>query len=69
MKGQYTAGAVAMQTNGKNDNGSAFFIATGDDSQSLLPQYNLFGYVESGLPVAQQIAKGDAMRTVLVEED
>jgi cyclophilin family peptidyl-prolyl cis-trans isomerase len=69
VKGQYTLGAVAMANSGENSNGSQFFIATADDTQSLQPKYNLFGNVESGMSVAETIAQNDLMTSILVEEE
>jgi cyclophilin family peptidyl-prolyl cis-trans isomerase len=68
VKGSYIAGTVAMANSGPNTNGSQFFIDTGDQSKVFKPLYNLFGYVQSGLDVAQQITQGDAITYVLVYE-
>ena len=68
VKGEYTAGAVAMANSGANTNGSQFFICTVDDSKKLAKSYNLFGYVASGMDVVLKIAKGDVMNTVTVQE-
>jgi len=68
VKGAYTQGCVAMANSGPNTNGSQIFICIANDSQQLQPQYNLFGYVQSGMPVALQIAKGDLMQTVTVAQ-
>jgi peptidyl-prolyl cis-trans isomerase B (cyclophilin B) len=68
VKGPYLPGTVAMANSGPNTNGSQFFIATGDESKVLRPLYNLFGAVESGFNVAQQISQGDAITYVLVYE-
>jgi cyclophilin family peptidyl-prolyl cis-trans isomerase len=65
---QYTTGCVAMANSGTNTNGSQFFICTGDDSQVLAPDYNLFGIVSSGLSVAQSLKKGDLINTATVQE-
>ena len=56
VKGDYTAGCVAMANSGANTNGSQFFICTANDT-SRFPQksYNLFGHVTLGLNIAQQI--------------
>jgi cyclophilin family peptidyl-prolyl cis-trans isomerase len=54
VKGEYTAGCVAMANSGANTNGSQFFICTGNDT-SLPKSYNLFGQVVQGLDVAQKI--------------
>ena len=64
---RYVTGAIAMANSGPNTNGSQFFICTGDDT-SLPLSYNLFGNIESGLNVAQKLAKGDVMQTVTVRQ-
>ncbi len=68
VKGEYTAGAVAMANSGPNTNGSQFFICTVDDSKKLAKSYNLFGYVASGMDVVLKIAVGDVMNSVTVQE-
>ena len=68
VKGQYTAGAVAMANSGANTNGSQFFICTVDDTSKLQKLYNLFGYVNSGMDVVLKIAQGDTMSSVTVQE-
>lgn len=68
VKGEYTAGAVAMANSGANTNGSQFFIVTADQSGKLPKQYNLFGYVQTGMDVVLKIQKGDVMTTVTIEE-
>jgi cyclophilin family peptidyl-prolyl cis-trans isomerase len=68
VKGEYTAGAVAMANSGANTNGSQFFICTVDDSKKLAKSYNLFGYVASGMDVVLKIAQGDTMTSVTVQE-
>ncbi|HLG79049.1 MAG TPA: peptidylprolyl isomerase, partial [Ktedonobacteraceae bacterium] len=56
VKGNYTAGCVAMANSGPNTNGSQFFICTADDSSKLTSKsYNLFGHVTMGLNIAQKI--------------
>lgn len=55
VKGDYTAGCVAMANNGANTNGSQFFICTANDSSKLQKNYNLFGHVTMGLNIAQQV--------------
>jgi cyclophilin family peptidyl-prolyl cis-trans isomerase len=65
---QYVEGAVAMANSGANTNGSQFFICIADDSSQLTPSYNLFGKVESGMPVALKIAQGDLMQSITVRE-
>ena len=64
----YVDGAVAMANSGPNTNGSQFFICIGSQCQSLQPQYNLFGKVESGLDVAQKVQKGDVMSISVAEQ-
>jgi cyclophilin family peptidyl-prolyl cis-trans isomerase len=68
VKGDYTLGAVAMANAGPNTNGSQFFICIDDCRRKLDKAYNLFGYVTSGVELAQQIQPGDVMRTVTIEE-
>jgi cyclophilin family peptidyl-prolyl cis-trans isomerase len=65
---KYIVGALAMANSGANTNGSQFFICIADDSAQLTPSYNLFGQVESGMPVALKIAQGDVMRSITVRE-
>ena len=66
VRGEYTLGAVAMANAGPDTNGSQFFICIDDCRQKLQPLYNLFGYVTSGIEVAQSIQVGDVMRSVSV---
>ena len=68
VKGEYTLGAVAMANAGPDTNGSQFFICIEDCTDKLQPLYNLFGYVTSGIEVAQSIQIGDKMRSVSVTE-
>jgi peptidyl-prolyl cis-trans isomerase B (cyclophilin B) len=68
VKGDYVLGAVAMANAGPNTNGSQFFICIDDCTTKLAPSYNLFGFVTEGMDVALQIAVGDTMDTVTVEE-
>jgi peptidyl-prolyl cis-trans isomerase B (cyclophilin B) len=68
VKGEYTDGAVAMANAGPDTNGSQFFICIDDCRRKLTPNYNLFGYVTSGLDVAKSIAVGDTMKSVTVTE-
>src|SRR5215207_8670422 len=68
VQGDYTLGAVAMANAGPNTNGSQFFICIDDCTRKLEPLYNLFGYVTSGIDVAQQIAVGDKMTKLTVTE-
>jgi cyclophilin family peptidyl-prolyl cis-trans isomerase len=68
VKGEYTLGAVAMANAGPDTNGSQFFICVDDCRRKLQPLYNLFGYVIEGIEVAQAIAVGDTMDSVVVTE-
>ena len=68
VKGEYTAGAVAMANAGPNTNGSQFFICIDDCTKKLAPSYNLFGHVTEGMDVALQMERGDFMQDVTVEE-
>ena len=68
VQGEYTLGAVAMANAGPDTNGSQFFICIDDCRQKLQPLYNLFGYVTSGIEVAQGIQVGDVMRSVSVAD-
>jgi peptidyl-prolyl cis-trans isomerase B (cyclophilin B) len=68
VRGEYTLGAVAMANAGPDTNGSQFFICIDDCRRKLDKLYNLFGYVTSGVEVAQSIAVGDVMRSVTVTE-
>jgi len=68
VKGEYTLGAVAMANAGPNTNGSQFFICIDDCTRKLTKNYNLFGYVTSGIDVAQSTEVGDVMRSVVVTE-
>jgi cyclophilin family peptidyl-prolyl cis-trans isomerase len=68
VRAEYTLGALAMANAGPDTNGSQFFICIDDCTQKLGKQYNLFGYVTSGIEVAQSIAVGDTMDTVTVTE-
>ena len=68
VKGEYTLGAVAMANAGPDTNGSQFFVCIDDCTTKLQPLYNLFGYVTSGIDVAQSIQVGDKMNTVTVTE-
>ena len=68
VQGEYVVGAVAMANSGPNTNGSQFFICIDDCTRKLQPAYNLFGYVTSGIDIAQATTQGDTMKTVAIEE-
>jgi cyclophilin family peptidyl-prolyl cis-trans isomerase len=69
VRGEYTLGAVAMANAGPDTNGSQFFICIDDCRRKLQPLYNLFGYLTSGIEVAQSIAVGDVMTSVTVKQN
>ncbi|SPF44275.1 Peptidyl-prolyl cis-trans isomerase (modular protein) [Candidatus Desulfosporosinus infrequens] len=54
----YAPGIVAMANAGPNTNGSQFFICSGADSENLdkNPNYTIFGQVDSGMDVVNEIA-------------
>jgi cyclophilin family peptidyl-prolyl cis-trans isomerase len=68
VKGEYTLGAVAMANAGPDTNGSQFFICIDDCRAKLQPLYNLFGYVTSGIDVAQSVKVGDTINSATVNE-
>ena len=68
VKGEYRLGCIAMANSGPNTNGSQFFICIADDTAKLEKKYNLFGYVEVGVELAQKIQQGDVMQHVVVQE-
>ena len=68
VRGEYRLGAVAMANAGPDTNGSQFFVCIDDCRNSLQPLYNLFGYVTSGVEVAQTIKVGDTMTSVTVAD-
>jgi cyclophilin family peptidyl-prolyl cis-trans isomerase len=68
VRAEYILGAVAMANAGPNTNGSQFFICIDDCTRKLDKLYNLFGFVTSGIEVAQSIEVGDKMNTVTVTE-
>ncbi|HLG64138.1 MAG TPA: peptidylprolyl isomerase [Ktedonosporobacter sp.] len=69
VKGDYTAGTIAMANSGPNTNGSQFFIDTGNNT-SLPKSYNLFGHVVKGLDIASKIqGPGDDASTKNIKPD
>ena len=66
VKGEYTAGAVAMANAGPNTNGSQFFILKRDTP--LPKQYNLFGRIVSGQDVIDRLQVGDKMDKITITE-
>ena len=70
VKGDYTAGTIAMANSGANTNGSQFFIDTGDNTKVFQKNYNLFGHVVQGLDIAQKIqGPGDDAATKNITPD
>ncbi len=61
----YVKGTVAMANSGPNTNGSQFFILKKDTS--LQPNYTIFGEVISGQEVVDQLAIGDVMQKVVIQ--
>ena len=68
VRAQYVAGSIAMANSGTNTNGSQFFISTVDNTSALLPKYNLFGKVVSGMDVVLKIQQADVIQSTSVTE-
>ncbi|HLC39125.1 MAG TPA: peptidylprolyl isomerase [Patescibacteria group bacterium] len=66
VQGDYKAGTVAMANSGPDTNGSQFFICL-DDQPTLPKQYNLFGQVTVGMDVVKNIAVGDKINSIKIE--
>ncbi len=62
----YTRGIVAMANAGPNTNGSQFFVMLAD--VPLPKAYSIFGEVTEGMDVVDEIAIGDVMTSVVVED-
>jgi cyclophilin family peptidyl-prolyl cis-trans isomerase len=70
VKGDYTAGMLAMANSGPNTNGSQFFINTGDNTKVFDKKYNLFGHIVQGLDIAQKLqGPGDDASTKSITPD
>ena len=70
VKGDYTAGTIAMANSGPNTNGSQFFINTGDNTKTFDKKYNLFGHIVLGLDIEQKIqGPGDDPSTKNITPD
>jgi peptidyl-prolyl cis-trans isomerase B (cyclophilin B) len=63
-------GSLSMAKSGPNTTGSQFFVVTGPRAsvQHLDSDFTVFGQVTSGQDVAAQIAQGDKMDSVTIEE-
>lgn len=65
-------GVISMAKSGPNTTGSQFFVTTGLGQSGSLdyldPDFTVFGEVTSGQDVADQIAQGDTITTVTIEE-
>lgn len=68
VKSDYVLGAVAMANSGPNTNGSQFFICIDDCTHKLEPAYNLFGYVQQGIEIAQAVAVNDSINEIQIDE-
>jgi cyclophilin family peptidyl-prolyl cis-trans isomerase len=68
VRADYILGALAMANAGPDTNGSQFFICIDDCTRKLDKLYNLFGFVTSGIEVAQSIEVGDKMTKLTVTE-
>lgn len=62
----YVEGIVAMANAGPNTNGSQFFILTKDTP--LSHAYTIFGKVTKGMDIVKQIAAGDKMLEISVQQ-
>lgn len=63
---EYNKGIVAMANSGPNTNGSQFFIMLED--YPLPPLYTIFGKVIEGQDIVDQIAIGDKMISVEIQD-
>jgi peptidyl-prolyl cis-trans isomerase B (cyclophilin B) len=63
---------ISMAKSGPNTTGSQFFITIGLGASGSLsyldPDFTVFGQVTQGMDVAKQIAVGDVIETVTIEE-
>jgi cyclophilin family peptidyl-prolyl cis-trans isomerase len=66
VKRKYDKGIVAMANSGPNTNGSQFFIMLEDNP--LPPNYTIFGKVQTGQEVVDQIKVGDVMQAVTIQD-
>ena len=65
-------GVISMAKAGANTTGSQFFVTTGlgsgGDLSYLDPDFTVFGEVTSGMDVAKEIALGDTITAITIEE-
>ena len=63
---------ISMAKSGPNTTGSQFFITIGLGASGSLsyldPDFTVFGQVTQGMDVAKQIAVGDVIETITIEE-
>jgi peptidyl-prolyl cis-trans isomerase B (cyclophilin B) len=64
---KHVVGAIAMANSGPNTNGSQFYI-TLSAQPGLDGTYNVFGKVSNGMDVANQIAVGDKIVSIAIQE-
>jgi len=64
----FRRGTVGMATSGKDTGGSQFFI-TLSPQPHLEGRYTVFGQVQFGMEVVDQIIVGDLIETILIHED
>jgi cyclophilin family peptidyl-prolyl cis-trans isomerase len=62
----YDAGIVAMANSGPDTNGSQFFVVL-ENQPTLPPSYSVFGRVLKGMSVVKDIAVGDVMSEIRIE--
>jgi peptidyl-prolyl cis-trans isomerase B (cyclophilin B) len=67
---RHELGSLSMAHAGKDTGGSQFFIVLSEDStRHLNGVHTVFGKVTQGIDVVTQLARGDTMQKVTVDED
>lgn len=67
---RHELGSLSMAHAGKDTGGSQFFIVLSEqNTRHLNGVHTVFGKVTEGIDVVQQLAKGDRMESVTVNED